>query len=167
MKEIKKFYNEHRIFTILMALVIVCFILIITVLIQCFYVGKGKDKYGARLEGIEQREISSETRKDIEDKLVQEGIISQANISIQGKIIYIKLVCTPEADLVEAQGIAQKSLEYFSEDEVTFYDFAFTLTKAATETNDSFLIEGSYNSHGSGFSWNLNRQVIEEPIVEE
>lgn len=110
MKEIKKFYNEHRIFTILMALVIVCFILIITVLIQCFYVGKGKDKYGARLEGIEQREISSETRKDIEDKLVQEGIISQANITIQGKIIYIKLVCTPEADLVEAQGIAQKSL---------------------------------------------------------
>ena len=46
MKKIKQFYKEHRVFTILMAVVIVCVVLIVTILIQCFYVGNGADKYG-------------------------------------------------------------------------------------------------------------------------
>ena len=167
LKGIKNFYSEHRIFTILMALVIVCLVLIMTVLIQCFYVGKGKDKYGSRLEDIKQHEISSEARTDIEGKLKEEGIVTDAKVTIQGKIIYIKMTFTPEADIIEAEGIAQKSLEYFSQEDVDYYDFAFTLSKAATESTDSFLIEGSHNSHGTGFSWNLNRQVVEEPRVEE
>lgn len=170
MKKIKDFYSEHRIFTILMALVIVCMVLIVTVLIQCFYVGKGKDKYGSRLEGIEQHEITTETRKEIEDKIIQEGIVSQATIEITGKIIYIKMICTSEADLVSAQGVAQKSLEYFSEEDRAYYDFHFTLSKSKNETSDGFLISGSFNNNGSGLSWNLNREVIEEipeEIVEE
>ena len=57
MKKIKRFYQEHRVFTILMAIVIVCLIIIATVLVQCFYVGNGSDNYGNRLDGIEKVEI--------------------------------------------------------------------------------------------------------------
>jgi len=44
MKKIKQFYKEHRVFTILMAVVIVCAVLMATVLIQCFYIGNGTDR---------------------------------------------------------------------------------------------------------------------------
>jgi len=46
MKKFKKFYNEHRVFSILMAIAIVCLILMATVLIKCFYSGSDKGKYG-------------------------------------------------------------------------------------------------------------------------
>ena len=49
MKKLKRIYTEHRVFAILMALVIVCFVLIGTILVQCFYVGGNTDKYGDRL----------------------------------------------------------------------------------------------------------------------
>ena len=59
MKKLKRIYTEHRVFAILMALVIVCFVLIGTVLIQCFYVGGSKDKYGNRLDGINKVALKS------------------------------------------------------------------------------------------------------------
>ncbi len=166
MKGIKKFYNDHRIFTILMALVIVCLILIATVLIQCFYVGKGKDKYGNRLDDIKQHEIAESTLKEVEELGNSESIISNTEAKITGKIIYIKLECNPEATLVEAQGVAQKLFDFFSEDAKAYYDFNFTLSKTATMDSDSFLIEGAHNAHGDGMTWNLNKPV-EEPAVGE
>ena len=68
MKKIGKFLKEHRIFTILMAIVVVCMVLIITVLINVF--GGFLDdtgSYGNRLEGIEQYEISSKKETDFEN----------------------------------------------------------------------------------------------------
>ena len=66
MKKIKRFYKEHRVFTILMSIVIVCLILIITVLVQIFYFGNGNDKYGERLEGIDNVKISESKEDDYE-----------------------------------------------------------------------------------------------------
>ena len=67
MKSIRNFYREHRVFTILMAIALVCFVLIGTIIIQCFYVGNGTDKYGNRLDGIEERKVTDEMIKDYTD----------------------------------------------------------------------------------------------------
>ena len=166
MKKLKDFYREHRIFTILMAVVIVCLVLIITILIQCFYVGNGSDKYGNRLENIEKYEIEDSRLKDFEVKYEDEKNVSGVEASITGKIIYIKMIFSGEADLVEAESIALKSLEEFSEDEKSFYDFNYTLSKEKTETSDGFLISGAKNRNGSGLVWNNNRIVVEAETEE-
>ena len=143
MKRIKKFYRDHRIFTILMAVILVCVVIITTILIQCFYIGKGKDKYGDRLDGIEDHQIS-------------ESKISDYKVNLAN---YIKVTYEENCSLEEAKSIAAKSLESFTEDEQGFYDFNIDLEKKATSTSDGFFVEGAHNSNGTGMVWDNNREV--------
>ena len=159
MKKLKRVYTEHRVFAILMALVIVCFVLIGTVLVQCFYVGSSKDKYGDRLAGIEKVKIDA---KDVEGKIAVEEIVKKAEVMITGKIVYISLKFDAPTTLVEAQSIAQKSLDYFDDAQKKFYDFHFTLKEEATETDEGFIISGAKNKNGSGLVWNNNNPITTE-----
>lgn len=159
MKSIKRFYREHRVFTILMAIVIVCVIIIVTVLIQFFYVGNGSDKYGNRLEGIEKYEIDTARETDYEKTLMNNEKVKSADLIVTGKIIYITIQFETTANLVEAQSIAAKSLESFSEEEKSFYDFNITLKRNSSDKSDGFIISGARNKNGSGLIWNNNRQV--------
>lgn len=161
MKKLKRIYTEHRVFAILMALVIVCFVLIGTVLMQCFYVGGNKDKYGDRLEGINKVKLTSSFIKDTESKLIAEEIVKKAEIIVTGKIVYISMKFDAPTTLVEAQSMAQKSLEYFKDEEKNFYDFMFTLREDATDSAEGFLISGSKNKNGSGLVWNNNNPITE------
>lgn len=166
MKKLKQIYQEHRIFTILMAVVLVCMILIITVLFQCFYVGNGTDKYGNRLEGIENYPITESRQKDFENNTANNEKIESTDIMVTGKIIYITMQISPNVTLIEAESIALKSLEEFTEKEKSFYDFNITLKQNSTETNDGFIISGSMNKNGSGLVWNNNRQVSQTPTTD-
>ena len=157
MKKIKRFYKEHRVFTILMSVLLVCMILIATVLIQCFYVGSGSDKYGNRLEKIEEYKVEEDRLKAYESKVKEEEIVKEVTIKLTGKIFYIHMTFLENVDIVEAQSIALKSLDNFSEEEKGYYDFHFTLKKDKTETSDGFLISGAKNKNGSGLIWNNNR----------
>ena len=117
MKNIIKFFKEHRIFTMLMAIVVVCIVLIITVLVNVFYMGNGSNKYGNRLEGIKEVEISKSKQSDFENNIANNDKVKKADIRIQGKIIYITLEIATGVKLEEAEGIALKSLDEFSDKE--------------------------------------------------
>ena len=167
MKKLKRIYTEHRVFAILMALVIVCFVLIGTVLMQCFYVGGNKDKYGARLDGIDKVKISESFIKDTESKLLSEEMVKKAEIKVTGKIVYISMKFDAPTTLVEAQSMAQKSLDFFKDEEKKFYDFIFTLREDSTESTEGFLISGAKNVNGSGLVWNNNSPVTESTETTE
>ena len=123
---------------------------------------KGKDKYGNRLDGINKVALKSSFIKDTESKLLSEEIVKKAEIIVTGKIVYISMGFNAPAALVDAQSMAQKSLEYFSDEEKAFYDFNFTLREDKTEASEGFLISGYKNSNGSGLVWNNNNPVTEE-----
>ena len=159
MKKIRKFYREHRVFTILMAIAIVCAIIIGTVLVQCFYVGNDTSKYGDRLEGIENFEIDDDERQEIESKIVEKELIKTASVLVTGKIIYISIDFEPTVDLVQGESIALETINLFDEEKQSFYDFQFTLRNSGTENNPGFLISGARNLNGSGLVWNNNNPV--------
>lgn len=163
MKNIKKFYKEHRVFTILMSVVIVCLVLIVTVLIQIFY-SNGSNKYGDRLEQLENNtslKISESKEKDFEKNIINGGKVTNCDLRVQGKIVYITMQFNVNVDLEEAKGVALKSLETFSEEELATYDFVFTLKKNTSDKVEGFLISGARNKNGNGLSWNNNRQITE------
>lgn len=162
MKKITKFLKEHRIFTMLMAIVVVCIVLIITVLVNVFYMGNGSNKYGNRLEGIKEVEISKSKQSDFENNIANNDKVKKADIRIQGKIIYITLEIDTGVKLEEAEGIALKSLDEFSDEEKAFYDFNFTLKQDSTNNSDGFIISGAKNKNGTGLVWNNNRVVEED-----
>ena len=165
MKKLKRAYTEHRVFVILMSLVIICFVLIGTVLFQCFYVGGNKDKYGDRLEGIEKVPIDT---KDIQSKLLTEEIVKKATVKVTGKIVYFELKFNHPTTLDEAKSVALKSQDYFKDNAKKFYDFHYTLKEESTETDGGFLISGAKNKNGSGLIWNNNnpKETVEETTEE-
>ena len=162
MKKIKKFFKEHRIFTMLMAIVVVCLVLIITVLINVFYMGNGSNKYGNRLEGIENVQISDSRQSDFENNIANNEKVKKVDIRVQGKIVYITMQIEPGIKIEEAKSIALKTLDEFSDEEKSFYDFNFTLKQNSTENSDGFLISGARNKNGTGLIWNNNRIVEKE-----
>ena len=162
MKKIKRFLKEHRIFTMLMAIVVVCIVLIITVLINVFYMGNGSNEYGNRLDGIEEVKISKSKENDFENNVANNDKIKKVDLRVQGKIIYVTIEVETGVKLEEAEGIALKSLDNFDEKELAFYDFNFTLKQDATDNNDGFVISGAKNKNGTGLVWNNNRVVEED-----
>jgi len=161
-KKIKNFYKEHRVFTILMSIVLVCVILIVTVLVQVFYNGNGKDKYGDRLEGIEAVSIADSRLSDLETNLTNDEKVKEVEVKITGKIVYFTIQFEESVSLKDAKEVAKKALENFSEDELNFYDFNFTLKKNSSDKEDGFLISGARNKSGSGLVWNNNREVTKD-----
>jgi hypothetical protein len=163
MKKIGKFFKEHRIFTMLMAIVIVCFVLIMTVLINVFGgIGNDANKYGNRLEGIDQIEITEKKQSDFENNITNNKNIKSVDVTIQGKIVYITMIIEPGVVLEEAEGIALKSLDEFTEEEKAFYDFNFTLKQNASDKSEGFVISGAKNKNGTKLIWNNNTPVEKE-----
>lgn len=160
MKKIKRFFREHRVFTILMSLVLVCFILIGTLLIQVFYNGSA-DKYGNRLEEKENYPITEEELQNIEAEALKNESVKKADILISGRIVYVYLDFQGEIDLVTAQNEAVKILGLFDEAEKEYYDFMFDLAKEKTETSDGFNIEAAKNVGGNGLIWTNNNEVTQ------
>ena len=68
----------------------------------------------------------------------------------------------PGIALAEAESLALKSLDEFSEEEKKFYDFNYTLKQNSTDTSDGFIISGARNKSGTGLIWNNNRVVEED-----
>lgn len=166
MKKIIKFFKEHRVFTILMAIVVVCIVLIVTVLINVFYMGNGTNKYGNRLEGIDKVQISESKQSDLENNIANNEKIKKVDIRIQGKVVYITMQVEPGVILEEAEGIALKSLDEFSDEEKAFYDFNFTLKQNSSENSDGFIISGAKNKNGTKLIWNNNTPVEAEDSSE-
>ena len=163
MKKIGKFLKEHRIFTMLMAIVVVCLVLIITVLINVFGgFGEDANKYGNRLEGIDKVEITKKRESDFENNIANNEKIKSVDLRAQGKIVYITIQVEPGVMLEEAKSIAQKSLDEFSDEEKAFYDFQFMLKQNSTENSDGFIISGAKNKNSAKPSWNNNRVVETE-----
>jgi hypothetical protein len=72
------------------------------------------------------------------------------------------MIVEPGVVLEEAEGIALKSLEEFTEEEKEFYDFNFTLKQNANEKSEGFVISGAKNKNGTKLIWNNNTPVEKE-----
>ena len=154
-----------------MAIGLVCLIIIITVLFNSFYGGNGKDKYGTRLEGISEYEISEERLEALKNSYFIEEKVVASDARITGRIVYIDIQFAEDIPLEEAQNMALKSLEQFSEREQNYYDFHFTLKESPSATSKGFLISGAQNKNGerieengSKIVWNLNKEIVETEV---
>lgn len=163
MKGIKKFYQNNRVFVILMSIVLVCIIIMSICLISYFYGGKDSSVYGERLDGIESVKIEESRQNELEKKIDESSLIDSSNITVTGKIVYVKINFVDTASLVEAQGKALEILDEFSDEEKKIYDFHFTLKQKKNENGSGFIISGAKNVNGTNLVWNNNNEVTEKP----
>lgn len=153
MKKLKGFYQNNRIFCILMIISIFCILLIAGAFLMFFVSQSHSDVYGNRLTGIENVEITKEHKDEIIAFLSEQEIVEKASIDIKGKIIYIN-VYLKSGKVDDAQSIAIKMLDKLTDDEKSFYDINYTFTKTTTDEEDtSFPMMGYKKSDKTIISW--------------
>lgn len=172
MKKVKEFYLNNRVFVILMTIVLICLIIMGICLLRYFYGNKNDNPYGARVDGIENVEITDSRRTEIENKYKADEGIETISVHLEGPngyvgpIIYIDILFNNKVTLEEAKTKAAAMVDEFSKDEQNFYDIHFTIKQKKSDTTEGFLISGAKNSHGNQ-SWNNNLEVTESEITKE
>lgn len=156
----KKFFKgvinlmlRHKILTLICVASLVVVVVLVCVFFNMF-IGDGGE-YGNRLDGIEEVEISDKTIKEIENSLEEKEAVAEADVRIQGKIIYFNIVFTRETAIDSAKGIANETLAAFSDDEKSFYDFGYFLTQVKVEDSEDvgFVVTGTKNAKLENITW--------------
>ena len=167
MKKIKKIWQENSVLIVLGIILIACLVAI-SVVVVTYFVGDSSSKYGDRLEGIEDYPFDSEMQDEIIAQIKENEIVEDVTMRVSGKIIYVNITFVPATTLVEGQSVALASLEFFSEDTLSFYDLEYMIEAEATDDAEGFQLIGAKNVSGTGgIVWNNNTEFEEEEVTEE
>jgi len=152
MAKLKGFYKTNRNFVIMMAVSGVCLVIIIILAGIYFFSQTRGDIYGNRLNGIEQVPLTNDRLKEMEKTLAKEEIVDSVSINLKGRIVYINVFLNSGTGK-DAQDIAKKAVEEFSDDEQAFYDMNFSFEKEGRDEESIFPIMGYKKSDNSVISW--------------
>jgi len=148
------FINKHKGLSIVIGLSLVLFIILLVIFISLFF-GSGQSLYGNRLEGIEEVELTSKFLNDVQTKIKEDESVKDANVRLQGKIVYIVLEVNSDISIETAKTIAAKTLEDFKEEELSFYDFSYLVkwTNLVEEKEEITAIAGYKHHAKENITW--------------
>ena len=166
MKKIFSFLGRHKLYILIIVLLVIC-LLAFFAMKSFLYPDDANTVYGDRLEGINEVEITSDRKTEISDKIKENEGITDANISIKGKIINIHITATTEANTIEVmEELSTTILDNFSEDEIAFYDFQFFIKNE----DANYDLIGYKNKNSETISWDSDAivsEVEDNEITEE
>ncbi len=153
----KKFYKENRVFVILMGIALVCIAIIIGLFASYVVKSTTNDKYGNRLDGIKDVQITDERISEMESTILEKPKVQDVKIRLHGKIIYFTIDFENEATIEEAQNVSISCLEFFEENYANYYDLQFLITKSKLEESVvNFPIIGYKKAGATTISWSNN-----------
>lgn len=150
MKKILKWMkrNTGLVIVLLLTLVLLVFI---TVIFVKLLMGNSSGKYGNRLDGINEVVISDETYDSVKEEVKGTEKVTDVTTRLQGKIVYITIILNSDTSSDDAKGIASGTLDNFTEEELSFYDFSYFL-KWEGEEGD-FVITGNKHHDLDSITW--------------
>ena len=150
----KRILSENKVLLVLAIVIIVSIVVIAVSLVLYFYTGNGKDEYGDRLQGIEDVQISNDINDKVADLYAENTAFNEVVVNVKGKIIYINIDIKENLSLVDAQSLAIKSLDAFSDGEKSFYDIQIIITaKTTEEESEIYPLMGYKNAKNSQVVW--------------
>lgn len=163
----KKFYEENRVFSILMLVVVACIILIGCLGVGYVLKSKNASVYGNRLDGIGDVKISTKMIENFKKQIFEMGKVSDVQINVHGKIVYFDITFNNETTVEEAKNVAISCVSLFEEDYLNYYDLQFLMandlfkeTKNSTAENEEntnpFPIMGYKKAETENISWSHN-----------
>ena len=150
MEKIKKWINKNKGLSIIILLALVLFIIMIIIFAQLL-IGGSSNKYGNRLDGIENVKISSDTYENVKLELQDSQVVESSEVRLQGRIVYTAIVLKDDTGIDKAKELASATLRNYSEDELDFYDFSFFL-KWENEDGDK-VITGNKHHNLETITW--------------
>lgn len=135
MKKIWKFIIKYRVYImILLVLIIGGFSLY--AIKEYLYPNNSLSIYGDRLDGINEVTITDNRKTDVINYIKEKEELSDANVSVRGKIINISITATTkELSLDKIKEYLLTIVDKFTDKEVAFYDFQFFVKNADANYN--------------------------------
>lgn len=151
MDKLKKWISKNKGLSILLLLTIVFVVFILIILVELL-VGGSSNKYGNRLDGIDQVQISQSTYDSVKSEVMDSELASSVETRLQGKIVYTTITLNSDTSVDKAKELAFNTLDNYDEKELSFYDFSFFLKWENEEEGDT-IITGSKHSSLDTITW--------------
>jgi len=150
---VKDLFKKHKKLAIatIMALIL---LLIIVAFFVMLMMGGSSNKYGNRLEGIDEVKISKDELDTITLEIEDKGGVSDASVRIQGKIINVIITYNDDVGSGSAKEIAEETLSSFSEEALGFYNVQYFLTREVDGEEDTpYVITGNKHPLVDDIGW--------------
>lgn len=144
----KKFYNEHKKQCIIGGLIFL--VIFLATIIWLFIVPVfSNNKYGDRLNGIEDHKISSNTIDDIEKTIKENKQVSKVTYHNEGRILNFIITVSADMKTEDAKALDDIILDKISDDNKSYYDIQILID--TEEENNSYPIVGYKNKSKDDF----------------
>lgn len=121
------FIRKHKIVIALSAIFIVVLLAIIIILSSVLSEDEN-DKYGSRIDGIENFKITNSRVDNIRGKVLENQNINKITFRLDGKLIKFFIEVKKDAGELNVESILNIIIDDFTEEEKQFYDFQVYIT---------------------------------------
>ena len=147
-----KFIKKHKTLVIVSIILLVILVLGVFAVKSMFLIGNETDKYGNRLDGIEEVQIKNDQIKTIEEEMKKIEGIKSFNFDIEGRLVYIIIEVSNETAVEVAKGYANKVLEQLEDEQKSYYDIQAMIT-SDSEESEVYPIIGAKHKTSTSFIW--------------
>lgn len=148
MKFIKKHMKESIFLTMFLVIILAC---VLAFLIMWF--GGSNNKYGTRLDGIEDVPLSDSYLNEISDEIKEKEIVSKVTIDVEGKLVSFIINVNDEVLEADSKALTTIVKDNFTEDELAFYDIQVFLVDSGSNENSIYPIIGYKHKTSDDFVW--------------
>lgn len=150
LEKIKKWIKNNKGFTVIIVLALVLIIILGVIFIRLLS-GNSSNKYGNRLDGIEEVKIAKKVYEAVEEEIMATEAVEKVTTRLQGKIVYTTIVLKSDTGVDKAKEIASNTLDNYSEEQLKYYDFSFFLK---WEKEDGMVvITGNKHNNMDSITW--------------
>ena len=150
MNKIKDWAMKNKTLAIVVFLAIVRFIILLVIMLELL-LGGSSNKYGDRLDGIDKVKIENKTYDEVKEEVLGTDLVEDVSIRLQGKIVYTTIVLKSDTTSDKAKEIASNTLDNYSEEELSFYDYSFFLEWKGEDGNT--VITGNKHHNLDAIAW--------------
>ena len=152
MKDILRFIKKHS--HLIVGIIIVIFLVIIGIMAKNFFFPEDAIAYyGTRLEGIDKVKLDKKKQESLKTEFKDSS--KSVTIRLAGRIIYVDVKLKEDVSRDTAKELANKTLEKLSEEERSYYDVQFIISK--TKDKEHFPIIGYKHHTKTGIKWTKDR----------
>jgi len=150
LERIKNWIKNNKGFTVIIVLALVLVIILAIIFISLMK-GNSSNKYGNRLDGIEDVKIEKEVYDGIKEEVMATELVEEVSTRLQGKIVYTTIILKSDTSDSKAKEIASNTLDNYTEEQLKYYDFSYFLKWTTEEGNK--VITGNKHCNMDSITW--------------
>jgi hypothetical protein len=143
---------NNKLLSILLFLLILILILMLVAIKVLIFPSYKVNKYGNRLDGIEDIKLTETRVNEVKDKFETVDGFTIDKFRLSGKIVNIYIKVNGDISVDKVKSSSMKLVSSFSEEELKFYDFQVFVT--GPDDNKNYPMIGYKNKNSEGMDWN-------------